>query len=115
MNIMGNTKNSACQHCSFVNCIILCETFRGFFKFLEEKWSLFEKFVEDSREMTKARENWSAAQRAAKEAEEAKSRGSDADEERIIVVQGWTRRRSSIYRARRDTMFLSRPAVIVLN
>ena len=78
--------------------VILCETFRGFFKFLEEKWSLFEKFVEDSREMTKARENWSAAQRAAKEAEEAKSRGG-ADEERIIVVQGWTRRRSSIARA----------------
>ena len=85
----------------------MCENFRGFFKFLEEKWSLFEKFVEDSREMTKARENWSAAQRAAKEAEEAKSRGG-GDEERIIVVQGWTRRRSSIYRARRDTMFLSR-------
>ena len=85
----------------------MCENFRGFFKFLEEKWSLFEKFVEDSREMTKARENWSAAQRAAKEAAEAKSRGG-VDEERIIVVQGWTRRRSSIYRARRDTMFLSR-------
>ena len=84
----------------------MCETFRGFFKFLEEKWSLFEKFVEDSREMTKARENWSAAQRAAKEAEEAKSRG-DADEEKIIVVQGWMRRRSSIARARRDTMFLN--------
>ena len=84
----------------------MCKTFRGFFKFLEEKWSLFEKFVEDSREMTKARENWSAAQRAAKEAAEAKSRGGGA--EKIIVVQGWTRRRSSIYRARRDTMFLSR-------
>ena len=75
-------------------------------KYLEEKWSLFEKFVEDSREMTKARENWSAAQRAAKEAAEAKSRGGDADEERIIVVQGWMRRRSSIGRARRDAMFL---------
>ena len=87
----------------------MCETFRGFFKFLEEKWSLFEKFVEDSREMTKARENWSAAQRAAKEAEEAKAKSrSGGDEEKIIVVQGWTRRRSSIYRARRDAMFLSR-------
>ena len=93
----------------------MCETFRGFFKFLEEKWSLFEKFVEDSREMTKARENWSAAQRAAKEAEEAKSRGG-ADEEKIIVVQGWTRRRSSIYRARHDTIHvLESAAVIVLN
>ena len=95
----------------------MCETFRGFFKFLEEKWSLFEKLVEDSREMTKARENWSAAQRAAKEAAEAKakSRGG-ADEEKIIVVQGWTRRRSSIYRARAPRYHvLESVAVIVLN
>ena len=80
--------------------MISSKTFSGFFKYLEEKWSLFEKFVEDSREMTKARENWSAAQRAAKEAAEAaaKSRGG-GDEEKIIVVQGWMRRRSSIARA----------------
>ena len=77
--------------------------FSGFFKFLEDKWSLFEKFVEDSREMT-ARENWSAAQRAAEEAAEAKSKGGgggggDAGEEKIIVVQGWMDAAAIIYHA----------------
>ena len=104
MNNMGGTRKTACKSVimfTLVNTAVflIVENFRGFFKFLEEKWSLFEKFVEDSREMTKARENWSAAQRAAKEAEEAKAKSrSGGGEEKIIVVQGWTRR-SSIARA----------------
>jgi len=51
----------------------------GFFKFLEDKWSVFEKFVQDSRAMT------SAENRNAVRAAEAKAK--NIDEEKIIVVQ----------------------------
>ena len=56
-------------------------TFSGFFKYLEDKWSVFEKLVQDSRAMT-ARENWNAVRAA-----EAKTKNS-GDEEKKIVVQG---------------------------